>query len=227
MDKIKINKGRMYRATDLVLDKYASLYSEHAELIDACLKLKAGINLIEEQQQVQVVDNTGLTQTKVVLRVELTGIILKFSNGLKALATLQKDADLLKKSTFKLSDLNKLADPVLYDVGFLLFYLASSFREQLLHFFITDDDFTLMEAKLLSLKAAIPQKRLATTVSKVSTKKLNEVFQTNDHLLKEVIDIFVAPFQYAYPDFYNEYKNARMIVGYTGRGKTKKEETVV
>lgn len=36
-----------------------------------------------------------------------------------------------------------------------------------------------------------------------------------------VHDVYVAPFQYENPDFYREYHNARIIVGYTGRGKSK------
>jgi uncharacterized Fe-S radical SAM superfamily protein PflX len=52
---------------------------------------------------------------------------------------------------------------------------------------------------------------------------MNEVFKSIDKLLKEVIDVYVAPFEYQNPDFYREYCNARIIVGYTGRGKSKTE----
>ena len=37
-------------------------------------------------------------------------------------------------------------------------------------------------------------------------------------------DVYVAPFQYENPDFYREYRNARIIVGYTGRGKSKTDK---
>ena len=33
----------------------------------------------------------------------------------------------------------------------------------------------------------------------------------------------VAPFQFSQPDFYSQYKNARQIVDYTGRGQQKPE----
>ena len=213
----------MYRATDLVLDKFVGLYSEHAELIEACLKLKSQISLIDAQQQVQVVDNTGLTQTKTVWRNGLIDIALKFIKALMALATVQKDTDLLTKVSYKKSDLTRLSDPILFDVVALLFSLATSRSEQISRFFITSDDFALMESTLGGFKASIPQKRLSTTVSKSSTKQLVEVFKETDHLLKDVIDVLVNPFEYQYPDFVSEYRNARIIVGYTGRGKKKKE----
>jgi hypothetical protein len=47
-----------------------------------------------------------------------------------------------------------------------------------------------------------------------------------DQLLKEEVDVLMLPFQFTQPDFYNAYKNARIIVDYTGRGKTNVGETI-
>jgi len=105
----------------------------------------------------------------------------------------------------------------------MLLKLAYPLRESLAKFFLTDDDFSQTETVLEEFKAAIPQKRLSVTVSKSSTTKITEVFKATDKLLKEVIDVFVAPFQFQNTDFYREYTNARIIVGYTGRVKKKKE----
>lgn len=226
MDKTKINKGRMYHSSNLVLDKFSSTFTDHVELNQAHSELKSGISHIDEQQQVQVVDNKGLTQVKVALRTDVTQRILMFSKALKALATIQKNADLLTKSNYKLSDLNRLSDPILFDVGTMLVKLANPLRSQLEKFFVTDEDYKQTDAILAEFKAAIPQKRLATTVSKSSTKKISDVFKSIDKLLKEVIDVYVAPFEYKNPDFYREYTNARIIVGYTGRGKSKTETKV-
>lgn len=227
MDKTKINKGRMYHSTNLVLDKFSGSFADHAELNQAHSELKSGILLIDEEQQVQVVDNKGLTQAKVALRTDVTQRILKLTKALKALATLQKNTDLLTKTNYKLGDLNRLSDPILFDVVTMLMKLAGPLRPQLVKFFFTDEDFNRTEAAITEFKSAIPQKRLATTVSKSSTKKISEVFKSIDKLLKEVIDVYVAPFEYQNPDFYREYSNARIIVGYTGRGKSKAEQEIL
>jgi len=213
----------MYHTTDLVLDKYAYLFGEHAELIEACLELKNHIGLIDAHQQVQVVDNTGLTQTKKVWRKGVIDYALKFSKGLMALATVQKDTDLLARCSYTKSDLARLSDPILFDVVTMLFNLAASRKEPMNRFFVSADDFTLMESTLNGFKASIPQRRLSTTVSKSSTKQLNAIFKETDRLLKDVIDVLVDPFQFQYPDFVSEYTNARIIVGYTGRGKKNKD----
>jgi hypothetical protein len=77
-----------------------------------------------------------------------------------------------------------------------------------------------MATTLSNFKASIPQKRMATGTSKVSTGNINETFKTIDALLKNEMDDLLMPFQFTQPDFYNEYLSARSIVD-TGRRPTK------
>ncbi|MCL6101073.1 MAG: hypothetical protein M1292_01070 [Bacteroidetes bacterium] len=60
---------------------------------------------------------------------------------------------------------------------------------------------------------------MAINFSKVSTENIDGVFKAQDKLLKERIDALVEPFQFSQPDFFNAYRNARIIVDYVGRGK--------
>jgi hypothetical protein len=80
---------------------------------------------------------------------------------------------------------------------------------------------------LTNFKASIPQKRLATGTSKVSTAYINEPFIAIDDLLKNVLDVLLMPFQFTQPDFYNEYRSARNIVDTGGNRKAKKEKPTV
>lgn len=221
MDKTKINKGRMYHSSDLVLEKFSPLFKEHAGLGHAHQALKSGILLIDEEQKLQVADSKGLTQNKEALRTELTRKMLKFSLGLKALATLKKNRELLVKCSFQMTQLNRLSDPILVDVGRMLHQQALQVREELAAFFLTEEEFKQLESLLTEFKGSIPQKRMATTVSKSSNRKIGEVFKSLDNLLKREIDVYVAPFQFDHPEFYSEYCNARIIVGYTGHGSSK------
>jgi hypothetical protein len=80
---------------------------------------------------------------------------------------------------------------------------------------------------LANFKASIPQKRLATGTSKVSTAYINEPFIAIDDLLKNEPDVLLMPFQFTQPDFYNEYRSARNIVDTGGNRKAKKEKGTV
>jgi hypothetical protein len=80
---------------------------------------------------------------------------------------------------------------------------------------------------LTNFKASIPQKRLATGTSKVSTVYINEPFIAIDDLLKNEPDVLLMPFPFTQPDFYNEYRSARNIVDTGGNRKAKKEKPTV
>ena len=224
MKKVFINKGRMYYATIRVLRKYADVTAGNAELNEAYQQLTDGMGEINLEEEVLALDNTGLTTSKDELRAEFTLSLLKMATGLKAYATTQKDTKFFLKVNFKLSDLNRLPDPILLNTGSMLFKLANPMRDKLARFFLTDADFTGMEKMLVDFAAAFSDKRVATTVSKSSNQNIKEVFSSMDKLLKEVIDILVAPYQYQNPVFFREYTNARIIVGYTGRGKSKPDQ---
>jgi len=224
MRKILVNKGRMYYATIRVLNKFANVFSGNAELNEAKQQLTDGMGEINLEEEVLAVDNTGLTTSKDELRAEFTLCLLKMATGLKAYATTQKDTKFFVKVNYQLSDLNRLPDPILLNTGSMLFKLANPMREKLVRFFLTDDDLTRVEKMLVDFEAAFSDKRVAITVSKSSNVKVLEVFRSKDKLLKEVIDILVAPYQYPNPDFFREYTNARIIVGYTGRGKSNPDQ---
>jgi len=125
MKKVFINKARMYRSTDLALDKFAGLFAGNDELNEAHQELKNAIKVIDEDQEVLVVDSTGLTDNKVILRTDFTLRTLKISIGLKAYATTQKDTAMFTKVDYQLNDLNRLPDPILLNTGSMLFKLAN------------------------------------------------------------------------------------------------------
>jgi len=218
MEKTKINKGRMYRASDLVLDNYLGLYADHVGLNSARQQLKSGIRFIDELQNLQVGDNKGLTLGKEMLRGVLTRVMLKFALSLKSWATMQRNQKLVTKFSLGISDLNHLPDPTLVNVGRMLQEHALPKKEELAKLFVSTEDFDQLERMLTEFVNSYSQKRVAVTVSKSSTAKINELFKTIDRLLKTEIDVHVAPFQFQHPDFYSEYCNARIIVGYTGGG---------
>lgn len=226
MNKNQINKSRMYFACDLVLDNHQELVSAMPELLAAHESLKEKLLLIEQYRQVQEVDSTGITINKSKLRIDLSKLILQFTGVLKAYATINKDEVLKAKASYNTSDLSRVSDPVLYDIGRLLFSLATPLKLDLERFFLTQEGFDGLETLLDKFKTSIPEKRIAIGTSKLSTKHIQETFAAIDVLLKEEIDVLLLPFQFMHEDFYNEYKNARIIIDYVGGSKTAEEVSV-
>jgi len=218
MNMIQINKSRMYGATNLVLKNHSELFAQLGDLVLAHQRLQSGLDVIDQNRQVQEADTSGLTKSKAAKRDELVRRISQFSTALVAHATSTKMVELKTKATYTASDLKTAPDPVLYDIGILLLTLAFKYKADLVKYFVEDAEFTALENMLADFKLAIPQRRVATSVSKVSTGNIGETFNEIDKLLKTEIDVLMAPFQFNHADFYKEYKNARKIVNYSGRG---------
>jgi len=210
----------MYLATDKVLDVNRPLFEGLEELTTAQNRLKEYIQQVEANRQVQEANQTGITETKVVMRQELTMLVQKVIAGLTAYSTATKDATLRQKVHYSQTSLARMPDPVFTDVARLILAEARPRVDSLGKYFVMDSDLARLEVLIPQFKAAIPQKRVATNISKVSTLNIADVFAATDKLLKQEIDLLMMPFQFTQPDFYNAYKNARIIVNYSGRGKT-------
>jgi len=216
MNRGQINKSRMYFATNMVLEKYSSLTAGFPEFIEAHERFKSKLSAIDENRQVQEADTTGLTLKKTGIRQNIVRQILQISAALQAYATVTKDLVLKNKATYSNTDLIRAADPVLCDIGHLLLSLATPLRNELQRFFVNQKEYDELAENLNQFKLAIPQKRVATGTSKVSTGNIGQMFETIDLLLKQELDVLMLPFQFTNLNFYQEYKNARLIIGYNG-----------
>jgi hypothetical protein len=219
MNAQQINKNRMYGATILVLDNNLALFEAIPELLTANQQLKEKMALIDQQRQVQEVDNTGLTKNKSLLREELTTLVLRFAAALTAHAASQNDVVLQTKVNYSFSDLKKSSDRILCDIAVMISGLAAPAAADLQKYFVGPEELVKFDRLTNDFKSAIPQKRVATNLSKVSTGNINDVYHEIDSLLKNKIDLWIKPFQFTQPDFFNAYKNGRSILNYSGRGK--------
>lgn len=225
MNKNQINKLRMFVAVDLVLRNYSELFESLAPLVLGHQRLKDGLLQLEANRLVQEANNTGLTDSKTDLRTKLIDRLIKFLAALKAHAIATNNLELKEKVNYPKSKLTIVSDPVLYDIGSLVVSLAMPILPELAKYLITTEKVTELTTSLTNFKEAIPQKRVATSTSKVSTENIGDVINSLHTLLKEELDALMLLLEEDQPDFYKAYKNARIIVDYTGGGKSEPEET--
>lgn len=219
MNVQQINKSRMFGATAQVLDNNLPLFEAMTELAAAHQQLKEKMILIDRHRQVQEVNNTGLTRNKGNLREEMTTLLLRLSSALTAHAATTNDQVLQAKVAYSLSDLKKSSDRILGDIAVLVNGLAAATAADLQIYFVGSEELTKFDRLTNEFKAALPLRRVATNITKASTSNISEVFREIDDLLKTKVDLLLKPFKFTQPNFFKEYKNARTLVNYTGRGK--------
>ena len=219
MNKRQLNKWRMFGSVVTVLDENSALVSSLNDLATAKERFETGLATINQNRQIQEAKTTGLTVHKKVKRGMLVQSITKFSAALKGYAALVNDEEIKAKADYTPSNLLRVADSVMYDIGMLLYGMAVARKDEMVRYFIGDAELKGMEQLLTEFALSIPKKRVATSLSKTSTDNIESTFSAQEKLLKNEIDVLMLLFQESNPDFYNSYKNARAIVNYTGRGK--------
>jgi hypothetical protein len=225
MNKTQINKLRMFDSVDLVLTNNSSIFAQLEDLVSVHQRLKDYINQIGEYRQIQEANNSGLTEAKSDLRDTLITKIIQLTAALKSYANSINNKELKTKTNYSKSDLLQSPDSVLYDIGILQVNLATPLQTELSKYFVTPEKLSEINTLLADFYAAIPQKRVANSMSKVSTLNISEIFNSTTKMLKEELDVLMLLFEEAEADFYMAYKNARIIIDYSGRGKTKVDET--
>jgi hypothetical protein len=218
----QLNKSRMYLATNKVLEDHRALYAGIDEMVNIQVRLNDYLTLIGNYRQVQESNQTGITNNKALLKTQLTTKTLRVIAALAAHATSVKDMVLLGRISYSPSALRK-PDPLLVDVAKLILNEARNLGGMLDKYFVTAADIDELENLIQQFRNAIPQRRVATNLSKVSTFNIAAVFTETDKMLRNDADVLMKPFLFTHPDFYYAYKNARMVINYTGKKKIQEE----
>lgn len=208
----------MYFAVNQVLEDNATAFSTIEVLVAAHGEFKSKFAIIDNYRQIQESNESGLTAIKASLRKQLMELLMRTLSALKAQAVTTNNQELMVKCSYTVSVLNAKSDPVFSDIVLLVHGLALPLIDQLGQFFLSQEHLDEMQTLNSEFKAAIPKRRVAVSVKKVSTLNIGQTMKELDQLLKEKIDLLIAPFEYTEADFYRAYRNARTIVDYRGGG---------
>lgn len=214
----QINKIRMFGATNTVLISNSSLYASSEALILTQQKLAANLAELESYRQVQEQNTSGLTLSKENLREDVENLVLRISVSLVAYATATADVNLKRMARYTPSKLAKISDVVLCDIAANMIRMATPVLAGLEVYFVTQAELDALQQKTADFKISIPQNRVATSSRKASTATIDRLIRETNNILRDEIDPLIQPFQFMNPDFYRQYKNARIIIDYTGRG---------
>ncbi len=193
MNLNQINKIRMYQSSNLVLDNFSGLFETSEVLKTKHQVLKDKLSAIGQYRQVQEQATSGLTIEKEQEREELTILMLRISAALVAHAISIDDVDLKKKAHYTPSHLNRSSDPVLHDIGMVLYQLALPLNGQMDMYFVGQAELDALNQKLGQFKAKIPLNRIATSTRKNSTQNIGSLIKETDKLLREEIDALMLP----------------------------------
>lgn len=225
MTDIQSNKSNMYGVLNLVFTTFLAVYERLEDFKEIVDRFAANIELIYALHQVQLLDNRGITINKNTIAGNLRTSVTTVQNAVVAHAIFTKDKKLEKKVDFKAPEL-KGWENVLIANAAILYKIADPLKAQLVELKITEADIEAVNTNRLLFMGVMHEPRFATGQKKAATQSIRRKFREMDSILRNELDPAMRIFQTANADFFDQYRNARIIVDRGGR-KTKNNTTVI
>jgi hypothetical protein len=206
------NKLRMYYSVSSVCDTNTDLWQENEAFKASYAKFQSYIPVIQKYRDVLKMENIATDTLKSFDRVELEEMGFYISGKIIQYA---KDSNNEKL----LSDMREKRNKLLRSEHIELFAICTSISKEALNYIdrLTDYDIStenINEFQQLTnyFSLNINRVRNSTTKHKSAREIIAKYFRDADEILKERLDSDIEFFKNSDPDFYYQYKSARIVV---------------
>jgi len=213
------DKFSMYYVVKNTCEKYQTTWTTNAVFTATYNLWVAKIPLIEQNRDAQTLETTGITTDKTAKRTSMTDKTLFMINRLQSYANVVNNPELLESIKYSASDLKKSRDTDVVGICNTILAKANANAAAIVTYGVTAAMITELQAALTSSSANIAQPKAPKPKTKTATENLTKLFKEADELLTKRLDLDIELFKTSKPDFYSQYKTARIIIP-TGGGAT-------
>lgn len=210
------NKLSMAKTVQLVLNNNSAIVSTPTAFSATKTELDAEITSIDGIAQVQTINNTGSAKDKTQAENTAIDKAIALIGPAKSCARAQNNNTLYESLNYSKSDLKKLRDTTLPQTLTQIRDVLQNNLALFTDYGITADDITDFTAQIAAITPLQSAPRNAITTGKAATTALRAEFKNLDAILKRLDGL--AAGKSKYPDFYNAYKAARVIVDTKAKG---------
>lgn len=209
----------MYYGVKSTCEKYQSTWSTNAVFAATYTLWVAKIPLIEANRDAQTLETTGITTDKTAKRAAMVEKALFLENRLQSYANVTSNPELLESIQYSASDLKKARDTDVVGICNTILAKATANAAAIVTYGVTAAMITDLQAAIAAYSATLAKPKAAKSQTKTATENLAKLFKEADELLVKRLDLDIELFKASKPEFYSQYKTARMIVS-TGGGIT-------
>lgn len=212
MNKIQEDTLNMYQATDDVLQTHNAVWAANIPFAAAVTELENNIDSIEDLQDIQLTDTTGVAESKQNKRLSLEDQTFAAGRIIAFYASTINDPDLQKRINFTRSELKNARDNELPSFARKVHSEAVANAAAVLPFGLTGPMTTALGVAIDDYDDLIDKPRSAKGRTSAATEQLPPLFDDTTTLLTEQLDGGMELYRVSNPDFYTQYFNARIIV---------------
>lgn len=189
-------------------ESLAALIPKFSEAFDLLMKTSDELQSLSESQGKE---RKGVTMDKNILRKSLVDQCLKNSNKLSILSLQKENYTLLKEIQFRESQFTNMKGARVVEKASLIYKNVEAHLAELADQGLDSDTQKVFHSAIMAFNDFLSMPRTAIAERKQMTKKINELFATADRYLK-IMDFAVESAKKEHPDFYSNYRAARLIV---------------
>lgn len=209
----------MYYVVKNTCEKYQTTWTTNAVFAATYNLWVAKMPLIEQNRDAQTLETTGITTDKTAKRAAMTEKTLFMENRLQSYANVVNNPELLESIKYSASDLKKARDTDVIGICNTVLAKANANAAAIVTYGVTAAMITELQAAITAYSATLAKPKAAKSQTKTATENLTKLFKEADELLTKRLDLDIELFKTSKPDFYSQYKTARIIIP-TGGGAT-------
>lgn len=213
------DKFSMYYVVKNTCEKYQTTWTTNAVFAATYNLWVAKMPLIEQNRDAQTLETTGITTDKTAKRTSMTDKTLFMINRLQSYANVVVNPELLESIKYSASDLKKARDTDVIGICNTVLAKANANAAAIATYGVTAAMITELQAAITAYSATLAKPKAAKSQTKTATENLTKLFKEADELLTKRLDLDIELFKTSKPDFYSQYKTARIIIQ-TGGGAT-------
>jgi len=140
-------------------------------------------------------------------------------NRLQSYANVVNNPELLESIKYTASDLKKSRDTDVVGICNTVLAKSNANAAAIVTYGVTAAMITELQAAITAYSATLAKPKAAKSQTKTATENLTKLFKEADELLVKRLDLDIELFKTSKPEFYSQYKTARIIIP-TGGGAT-------
>ena len=206
------NKYRMYLSVQKVGEDNPEVIATVPAFVTDFNEFTAGVTRIEELSKKRAEPTSGIAEDKQLCREQMCKAAAAVAGGVHSWATKNSNLELAAKVNFSYSDLLTGRDRASGEKCQNVHKAATENLSSLGKHGVTAAKLTDLQKKIDGYGDCLPKPRSAIRLKKTATQQLEEEFAAADKLLNDSLDKLALQFEAAQPEFFHDWRNARIIV---------------
>lgn len=212
------NKLTMFEAVISLLDANTAKTAVIAAFAATYNVFKNFVTQIKAKDVEKGGATTGKTSTKNADRAALVSAVMTVGGAVSALGAATNNNQLKEGGKTTRSELRDMRDTLLVTKAQGIYGLANANAAALVPYGITAAVITDLDTKITSYNNSLGARESSVAQQVGATTQIKTLFKKADKQLSEQVDLLMESFADSDPQFYTEYKQARVIYDLSGGG---------